>query len=91
MQYCEIKLNKVTGKQAILRVLGFQDYDNWLTIEEISSQARGLGYRIGTSANSVGSRLPELARQGLVESSFRQGCNYKQWRLKKYGDIDFEP
>lgn len=36
----------------------------------------------GVSPNSIGTRLPELAKEGIVESVAVPGARYKAWRLK---------
>jgi len=42
---------------------------------------------IGYSENNICTRLPELAKAGLVEGTYSKGTSYKEWYLKK-GQID---
>lgn len=74
--------NRLSAAEIIKRVLMYQDPDTWLCIGEIASQARGMGFYIGTSDNSVGTRLPEMSRKGAIEGRVRAGENYKEWRGK---------
>lgn len=47
----------------------------WLAIHEMKV--------FGYSENCVASRLPELAKDGLVESRYRENENFKEWRIKE--------
>ena len=42
----------------------------------------------GYSENCLATRLPELAKDGLVESHYREGESYKEWQLTKEHGIE---
>ena len=71
---------KLKAVDAIWKVLSYQDGETWLAIHEIANQAKALGFFI--SENSIGSRLPEMALKGMVESRVRYGTPYKEWKIK---------
>lgn len=71
----------MNAKAIIEKVLSYQDDDIWLSCDEIASQCRAMGVYKGTSGNSVGSRLPEMRLKGIVQWRWREGCNYKTWRI----------
>lgn len=50
---------------------------NWYAIHELHIQ--------GYSENCIASRLPELALAGLVQSRFREGKSFKEWRILPAG------
>jgi len=37
----------------------------------------------GVSQNAIGTRLPEMAKAGLVVGTIRNGKSYKEWSLWK--------
>ena len=37
------------------------------------------------SQNTIGTRLPEMRKAGLVDCAFREGARFKEWRLTEAG------
>lgn len=37
------------------------------------------------SQNTIGTRLPEMRKAGLVDCGFREGARFKEWRLTEQG------
>lgn len=54
----------------------------WLAVHEIKLKRY--------SENCVATRLPEMAKQGVLESRVREGTNYKEWHLvgSEHGRVD---
>jgi DNA-binding HxlR family transcriptional regulator len=40
---------------------------------------------MGVSQNTIGTRLPEMRKAGLVECQFREGTRFKEWHLTEAG------
>jgi hypothetical protein len=58
------------------RVLNRLSGGEWLCIFEFN-----LAPHKGCSENSLGTRLPQYAKEGLVISRKRENCDYKEWHL----------
>ena len=69
---------KQTAPETIRDVL-FMAADKWLAVHEITACARGFGRFI--SDNATATRLA-VDLKGEVESQYREGKHYKEWRLK---------
>ena len=40
---------------------------------------------MAVSQNTIGTRLPEMRKAGLVDCQFREGARFKEWRLTEAG------
>jgi hypothetical protein len=55
---------------------------SWYANHEIGDAYHArFGMPICASDNNIASRLPELAKEGVIYSRFRQGTNYKEWHI----------
>ena len=58
-------------------------------IHEIAEYAKQAGFYV--SENAIGTRLPEMAKDGIIESEIRPGTKYKQWNLREQLGNNGEP
>lgn len=70
-----VAIPKVTCKDAISARLYITDGEEWLAVHEFGI--------VGHSDNSIATRLPEMSKDGVVESRTRKGKAFKEWRLVK--------